>query len=58
MNAPVRSIIAEDFDRARQEMLAAYRHLIRAHPEAAQVEATTTQDAMRQLLVLEGAVDA
>lgn len=52
------SIIAADFDRARQAMLQEFRELIRAHPEAAQVEATTTADTMRQLLILEGVVDA
>lgn len=58
MNAPVRSIIAEDFDRARQEMLAEFRALIKAHPEAAIVEAMVTIEVMGQLLVLEGVVDA
>lgn len=51
-------VVAEDFDRARQEMLARFRELILVHPEAAQIEATTTADLMRQLLILEGAVDA
>lgn len=52
------SVIAADFDRARQDMLGEFRALIRAHPEAAEIEANTTTEAMRQLLVLEGAVDA
>ena len=52
------SIIAADFDRARQEMLQEFRAFIRAHPEAAVVEAMATEQVMLQLLILEGAVDA
>lgn len=51
------SIIAADFDRARQEMLAEFRQFIRDNPEAAIVEASVTQEAMHQLLILEGAVE-
>ena len=52
------SIIAADFDRARQEMLAAFRELVKAHPHTAQSELRATQEAMRQLLVLEGVPNA
>lgn len=52
------SIIAADFDRARQDMLGEFRALIRAHPEAAEIEANTTAEAMRQLLALEKAINA
>lgn len=47
------SIIAADFDRARQEMLAEFRRLIAVDSEAAAIEARATQDAMRQLFRLE-----
>lgn len=49
------SIIAADFDRARQEMLAEFRRLIAADSETAAIEARATQDAMRQLFRLEAA---
>lgn len=52
------SIIAADFDRSRQEMLAEFRALVKAHPGAALVELKATFDAMKQLLILEGAIDA
>lgn len=50
MNA---SIIAADFDRARQEMLAEFRRLVAVDSEAASTEARATFDAMRQLFRLE-----
>ena len=49
------SLIASDFDHARQDMLAEFRRLIAAHPDMAQQEANATTDAMRQLLWLETA---
>lgn len=58
MNAPRPSIIAADFDRARQEMLQEFRHFAKAHPEAAEMEWRATMDVMRQLLILDGGVDA
>lgn len=41
------------FDRARQEMLAAFLPLAKEHPEAAQIEIQATMDALQSLLVLE-----
>ena len=48
-------LIARDFDRARQEMLAEFRRLIAASPEIAVREAEATLSAMRQLFQMETA---
>jgi len=47
------SIIVADFDRARQDMLAEFRQLVAADPEAAEIEALTTAEALLQLLKLD-----
>ena len=49
------SIIAEDFDRARQDMLAEFRRMIAVDRQNARIEALITAEALLSLLELEAA---
>jgi hypothetical protein len=49
------SILAEDFDRARQDMLAEFRRMIAMDRQTASIEALVTAEVLLSLLELEAA---
>jgi hypothetical protein len=52
------SILAADFDRARQDMLAEFRRMIAMDRQTARIEALVTAEVLLKLLEMDGGANA